>query len=288
MMLRPKEGYDQRIRAFHVAIAPDPVELRHVHDVFGNCVSIARFDGRAADRLSFESRVVLEHEPAPLVSDAEEAITAGGPTFPFAYGPEDMPDLLRSIERHHADPGGLVAAWARRRLRPSGATPVLSLLVQMTHDIHEGFAYAKRFDGLTQSPAQTLELKTGTCRDFAVLMIEAARSLGLAARFVSGYVHSPLAGKGAGDGASARQGGGHTHAWVQVYLPSCGWVEFDPTNGIVGSTDLIKVAVVRDPRQATPLSGSWNGEADDFLGMDVEVDIVEAPEGVRRSVRRAA
>ena len=280
LMLRPKESYDQRIVRSHVAITPVPATLRYVHDVFGNVVGVATFD-RPSDTLSFESRVTLDHNPAPLLSDAEEAIAPSGPTFPFAYGAEDMPDLMRSIERHHPDPGGHVAAWARRFLRPFGATPVISLLVDMTHGIHERFSYAKRFDGLTQTPAQTLELGTGTCRDFAVLMIEGARSLGLAARFVSGYVYSP--GDGHAVSPKARVGGGHTHAWCQVYLPSCGWVEFDPTNGIVGATDLIKVAVVRDPRQAVPLSGSWNGDADDFVGMDVEVDLsADAP------ARRAA
>ena len=277
MMLRPKESYDQRILDAQIVVGPTPADVRWVHDVFGNCVGVARFEG-PADRLSFESRILLEHTPAPLVSDAEEAIAPSGPTFPFAHGAEDMPDLLRSIERHHPDPGGVVAAWGRRFLRPVGPTPVLSLLVDMTHGVREAFAYAKRFDGLTQSPAETLERGSGTCRDFAVLMIEAARSLGLAARFVSGYVHSPLAAK-----STARLGGGHTHAWAQVYLPSCGWVEFDPTNGIVGNTDLIKVAVVRDPRQAVPISGTWEGEADDFLGMEVEVDISAAA-----ALRRAA
>jgi transglutaminase-like putative cysteine protease len=108
----------------------------------------------------------------------------------------------------------------------------------------------------------------GTCRDFALLMMEAVRSLGLAAQFVSGYIHTPYP-----EGVSARVGGGHTHAWVRVYVPACGWVEFDPTNGIVGNADLIRVAIARDPRQALPLYGTWCGSADDFLGMDVEVDV---------------
>ncbi len=107
-------------------------------------------------------------------------------------------------------------------------------------------------------------------------MIDAVRSLGLAARFVSGYIYSPY------PGAPGRIGGGHTHAWVRVYLPACGWVEFDPTNGIVGNADLIRVAIARDPRQATPLHGTWSGDADDFLGMDVEVDVRCEIEGVEQ------
>jgi transglutaminase-like putative cysteine protease len=102
------------------------------------------------------------------------------------------------------------------------------------------------------------------------LMMEAVRSLGLAAQFVSGYIYTPPRHAG----PLTRLGGGHTHAWVRVFLPSCGWVEFDPTNGIVGNADLVRVAIARDPRQALPLCGSWSGEATDYLGMDVEVDVV--------------
>ena len=110
---------------------------------------------------------------------------------------------------------------------------------------------------------------SGTCRDFAVLMMEAARSLGFAARFVSGYIYSPRHPN------EPYLGGGSTHAWCQVYLPGAGWVEFDPTNGIIGNRDLIRIAVARDPRQAIPLSGTWVGHPDDSLGMDVEVNVRE-------------
>jgi transglutaminase-like putative cysteine protease len=99
--------------------------------------------------------------------------------------------------------------------------------------------------------------------------MDAARSLGLAARFISGYIYSPDVSAG----NHGRVGGGHTHAWVRIFLPACGWVEFDPTNGIVGNADLVRVAIARDPRQAVPLHGTWAGEAGDYLGMDVCVDV---------------
>jgi transglutaminase-like putative cysteine protease len=114
---------------------------------------------------------------------------------------------------------------------------------------------------------RTLKVGSGTCRDFALLMMEAVRSLGLAARFVSGYLYSPGRDRG------GHVGGGSTHAWVRVYLPGAGWVEFDPTNGIVGNRDLIRVAVARDPGQALPLHGTWTGFPSDSLGMAVEVSV---------------
>jgi transglutaminase-like putative cysteine protease len=267
MMLRPLESYDQRLVSAALLITPEPSSLRNVHDVFGNCVAIARFAGRT-DRLAVESRMVLEHTPQPAFDFDGELYAA---SLPFAYSPEDLPDLARSMERQHADPGGELEAWARRFVRRSGPTPLRSLLSDMTHAIHTEFAYGTRLTGAPQAPLETLALGTGSCRDFAMLMIEAVRSLGLAARFVSGYVYSSSVKAGLGKGA--RTGGGHTHAWVRVFLPDCGWVEFDPTNGIVGNADLVRVAIARDPRQATPLHGTWAGLPRDYLGMDVEVEV---------------
>src|SRR5260370_39839982 len=138
----------------------------------------------------------------------------------------------------------------------------------MTHAIRQNLTYERREESGVQDPVRTLRLGTGSCRDFTVLMMEAARSLGLAAHFVSGYlyVHEGRVHEG------RRVGGGATHAWVRVYLPGAGWIEFDPTNGIVGNHDLIRVAVARDPRQAVPISGTWTGFPSDSLGMTVEVE----------------
>jgi transglutaminase-like putative cysteine protease len=276
MMFRPQEGHDQRVLSAELVIDPAPILLRNVHDVFGNCVSIARFAGRARE-LAFTSHVRLDHNPTPAFMDFEGEIEPYTGAMPFAYSAEDLPDLTRSLERQFEDPDCLVEAWARRFVRRVGPTSLQTLLSEMTRAIHADFRYGTRLQGAPQSPQQTLALRTGSCRDFAVLMMEAVRSLGLAARFVSGYVYSSQR-----PGGAPRTGGGHTHAWVRVYLPVCGWVEFDPTNGIVGATDLIRVAVARDPRQALPLHGTWSGLAADFLGMDVEVDVQAQPEETQR------
>ena len=269
MMFRPHESYDQRVLASHVAISPTPARLRYVQDVFGNCVGIARFNTRARE-LSFESTVRLEHTPLPAFADLDGEVERYTGAIPFAYSPEDMPDLLRSMERQHPDPDGAIEGWARRFINRLGPTSLEGLLAEMTQAIHADFRYQSRLQGGPRPPHETLRLRRGSCRDFAVLMIEAVRSLGLAARYVSGYVYSPYRGPARIGSA----GGGHTHAWVRVYLPKCGWVEFDPTNGIVGNTDLVRVAIARDPSQAVPLHGSFQGFACDFLGMDVEVEVV--------------
>lgn len=268
MMFRPRESYDQRLLACDLTISPVPHRQRFMQDVFGNCVGIVDFTGRTTD-LVFESLVRLEHTPLPAFSDMDGEIEVYTGAMPFAYAPEDLPDLLSSMERQHPDPEGLVDAWAQRFVHASGKTKLQTLLSEMTQAIYADFRYNTRLVGGAQSPLETLRLGTGSCRDFAVLMIEAVRSLGLAARFVSGYIYSPYVGPA----PPGRVGGGHTHAWVRVYLPACGWVEFDPTNGIVGNADLVRVAIARDPRQATPLHGAWVGSPGDYLGMEVEVDV---------------
>lgn len=266
IMFRPNEGHDQRVIEARLTISPTPVTLRHVRDVFGNAVALARFND-AACALTFVSEVTIEHIPTPLPPD-----DTTDDHFPVVYDVDDLPDLARSIERQHADPDRRLERWALGFLRPDGPTRVLAVLSQMTHAIHSRFGYAQRLTAGCQSPLETLERNQGTCRDFAMLMVEAARTLGLAARFVSGYVYS-AASTGVAPSNPGRKGGGHTHAWASVYLPSQGWVDFDPTNAIIGNTDLIRVATVRDPRQASPLHGSYDGEAEDFAGMQVEVEL---------------
>lgn len=267
MMFRPRESYDQRLLSCDLSITPTPDRLRFVHDVFGNCVGVADFSGRTKS-LIFDSRVRLEHTPLAAFAGVDGEIEIYDGVAPFAYSDQDLPDLRVSMERSHPDPDGVVDQWARQFVRANGPTRLQTLLSDMTQAIYAGFKYRRRLEHGAQTPLETLALRSGTCRDYAVLMIEAVRSLGLAARFVSGYIYSPYAGPTTG-----RVGGGHTHAWVRVFLPACGWVEFDPTNGLVGNADLVRVAITRDHRQATPLHGTWSGAAEDFIGMEVEVDV---------------
>jgi transglutaminase-like putative cysteine protease len=237
-----------------------------LHDVFSNCVAVARFDTRAQE-LHFESNIRLEHTPSNLPDLQIEPEAAA---YPFSYSDEEMLDLLPFIARRYPDPDNEVRRWVRRFLREGRPNETGALLMTLTSAIKESFVYVRRSEQGTQDPVLTLRLGHGSCRDLALLMVEAVRALGLAARFASGYLYVPTR-----DGP-VHVGGGSTHAWCQVYLPGAGWVEFDPTNGIVGNRDLIRVAVARDPRQAMPLSGSWFGKAESSLGMSVEVMVRRA------------
>jgi transglutaminase-like putative cysteine protease len=272
MMLRPREGHDQRLLAASLRITPEPAELRWLHDVFGNSVAIARFTGRASE-LRFDSTVLLDHAPGNALDfPVGEGPGGEASAYPFAYSTDEAPDLARSIERQYPDPGREVDRWVRQFLRPDGPTDTRALLTTITHAIRSRFTYVAREEMGVQDPLRTLRLGSGSCRDFAVLMIEAVRALGFAARFVSGYLYVPSRGAN----AAGRVGGGATHAWLRVYVPGAGWVEMDPTNGIVGNRDLIRVAVTRDHRHAVPLHGTWTGFPAASLGMTVEVDVAEA------------
>jgi transglutaminase-like putative cysteine protease len=269
MMFRPRDSYDQRLIESRLVITPEPVRIDWIHDQFGNCVAISRFKARASE-LRFESTIRVDHYP-DNVPDLQTDPRAK--TYPFAYDSEEMPDLMASIARGYPDPNGEIYNWVRKFLVPGRPTPTGKLLMTLTYAIKEGFTYARRTEHGTQDPVVTVRMGRGSCRDFALLMMEAVRSLGLAARFVSGYLYVPSR-----DGPE-NIGGGSTHAWCQVYLPGAGWVEFDPTNGIIGNRDLVRVAVARDPSQAIPLSGTYAGSPEEELGMNVQVNVTCEAQG---------
>ena len=263
IMFRPRDSYDQRLLSDSLVVTPEPQRVAWSHDVFGNCVAHVTFQ-RASQELHFETTIRLDHFPqdTPAFVTEERALL-----YPFSYDDEELPDLRSSMQRQFVDDGGEVERWASKFRGTGSSSETGRLLMTLCYAIKESFAYERRSAHGTQPPLITLQSRRGTCRDFALLMMEAVRSLGFAARFVSGYVY--VASR---DGA-LNLGGGSTHAWCQIYLPGAGWVEFDPTNGIVGNRDLIRVAVARDPRQAVPLSGSFFGHPSDDLGMSVQVNV---------------
>ncbi len=259
MMLRPRNSHHQRVIEAVLDIRPEPISLQFVVDDFGNEVAIAHFSDPAPE-LYVESVVCLEQSPPPVsASDIEER--AG--LFPFSYSADECADLALCLDRSslgsHADPDDEVAGWARKLVPGDGSIGTLELLVRLSQTIHSTIRYRRREEKGVQRPLETLRLGHGSCRDFAVLMIDAARALGLAARFASGYL------------ILSSDEHGSTHAWAQVFLPGPGWVDFDPTSGNVGREKLVVVAVAHDPQHTLPLHGTYIGAATDSLGMDVKV-----------------
>ena len=263
MTVRPRESHDLRLRRMRLEITPEPSEVRWVHDVFDNSVAVVNFE-RETTELRFLSTATLEHHDSirpdyRLDPDARK--------FPFAYSEDERPDLIRALRRYH--PAVDVSRWAAGFRAVTGPTKTMDLLTAMTRGIRDQFTYSRRYEQGVQTPSETLLLRRGTCRDFALLMMEGVRSLGLAARFVSGYIFIP------DEHPNEVDSGGNTHAWLQVYLPGAGWVDFDPTNSIIGNRNLIRVAVAWEPAQALPLWGTFFGRPDSSLGMEVSVSVHE-------------
>ena len=265
LMSRPRDSHDLRLLETTLLIEPPASSIRWIHDVFGNSIARVSF-AQAGDKLVIESGFRAEHFPAPPQALELEPYAA---RLPFSYAADEALDLGHTKERHYPDPEHKVDAWAKAIVERVPQANTLEALVAMTTSIKERFKYVTREEVGVQAPLQTLELGSGSCRDFAAFMMEAVRSLGLAARFVSGYLYDEnLVGA-----AGGLVGGGATHAWLQVFLPGAGWVEFDPTNALIGGRNLIRVAVARDASQAAPLVGTFTGAADDLESMTVSVQV---------------
>jgi len=184
------------------------------------------------------------------------------------YTPDEWTDLAGYLRPHAEDPDGSVAAWTKSFVA-GDQDRTTDVLRRILKTFRTDFGYRGRDEEGTQSPGETLRSRSGTCRDFAWLMIETLRRLGLASRFVSGYLYdAALDGGAVGMTAS-----GATHAWVHVFLPGAGWLDYDPTNNLNGGFDLIPVAIARHPGQAIPLAGSWFGDPGDYLGMSIDVAV---------------
>jgi len=261
LMLRPRESRDLRLISFDLTVTPEAV-VTWAHDVAGNAVATAAFQAMT-DHLAIDSVAELElHAAAWPVFD----IAAAAISYPFRYSEDEWADLGALAIQQYPDPAGRLGAWARAFVR-SNPTNTLALLKDLSAGVAEWVRYQSREDEGTQSPTETLDRGWGSCRDFAVLFAEAARSLGFGARIVSGYLYNPDQDRVGSWGA------GTTHAWAEVYVPGAGWITFDPTNRGVGGFNLIPVAVARDIRQAMPVAGSFVGMTDAFMGMWVEVQV---------------
>lgn len=264
LMLRPRESRDLRLISNDVVVTP-AATVKWAHDVYGNAVATATFQTMAYT-LIIESRVEIQLDTVawPIFDIAASAIS-----YPFRYSDDDWTDLGALTIRQYQDPAGRLRDWARAFVR-SNPTDTLSLLKDLSAGVSRSIRYQSREDEGTQSPIETLERGWGSCRDFAVLFVEAARCLGFGARIVSGYLHNPdQTIVGSADAGS-------THAWAEVYVPGAGWITFDPTNRSVGGINLIPVAVARDIRQAIPVAGSFVGMTDAFQGMSVEVRVTSS------------
>lgn len=270
VMFRPRDSHDLRVLATDLQVSPAS-SIRLIQDPHSNSIALVQ-PLEAAEKLTITCAFTIEHVPS------ESDLLQLDPTaefLPFAYSMQERPDLEPYLRPHHDDPKGVLIRWAQQFLHTDQPNSTHETLKRINAHIHEHFKYQPREEEGTQSPLETLAEGGGSCRDYALLMMEAVRRMGIATRFVSGYLYDPVL-----DASAAQQpgesivGAGTTHAWMQAYLPGAGWVAFDPTNNLMGSGGhLLRVGVARDPSQAAPISGSWFGEPDAYAGMDVVVQV---------------
>lgn len=290
VMFRPRAAHDIRVLSATLAVSPHSTQYWK-QDVFSNSVAVVE-PRVPADRLELRAHFVIEHFGT---KNLELPIAAEAENYPFDYEEELKLDLANFLSPQYPEDQAALREWVAEFLPRRGTIHTRDILANINAAIRSDFKYQSRDAMGTQRPAETLRLRSGSCRDFALLMMEVVRGLGLAARFVSGYLYDksldtpapPLLGN-TGLQQAVRQvesrdeavvGAGATHAWLNVFLPGAGWVPYDPTNTLFGGSDLIRVAYTRKPEQAAPVSGSWTGVSQDFAGLQVGVSVrhIERP-----------
>ncbi len=265
LMLRPRESRDLRLLSLEVTVEPKAV-VTWAQDVAGNMVATAVFPG-TTDSLIIHSVAELELDAAswPVFDVAASAVN-----FPFQYTADEFIDLGALTVPQYPDAAGRLREWVQKFIH-AVPTDTLSLLKDINASIPAWVFYQSRDVEGTQPPLDTLDRGWGSCRDMALLFIEAVRTLGFGARVVSGYLHNPVQLQ------VGSVGTGSTHAWAEVYVSGAGWITFDPTNRSVGGVNLIPVAVGRNIEQVSPVTGSFGGQNNVFDAMWVKVEVSELP-----------
>jgi transglutaminase-like putative cysteine protease len=259
LFVRPREGHDILIASSRLEITPTPASVTWHRDVHGNSVATVTFS-EPSDMLSIISEVNVEHyDEAPMDFVIEERAAK----FPFIFTPAERIDLLPYLTPSYPEDQAQLEIWTQRFWKPGNTADTYALLDEINRTISKEFSYARREEPGVQRPSRTLSDQSGSCRDFATLMIEACRFLGLPARFVSGYSSTE-------DIPAAL---GSTHAWAEVYLPGAGWKGFDSTGGVIAGPSHIAVAVGRDPESLPPISGSFKAEQPINSSLEVTVEV---------------
>lgn len=245
LRLRPREGHELRVEVAAVRTTP-ACSLRWNRDVEDNSVATATFDEPTSQLLIESEVVVQQYNEAPL----DFLVADYAANYPFVYAAEDAPVLAPYLSvAAPPEERTRLAEWVGGLWQAGERIQTYALLERLNARIHETLSYRVREEPGVQSPAETLARGTGSCRDWAYLFMEAARVLGVASRFVSGYLSSP----------PSNTNFGATHAWAEVFLPGVGWKGFDPTVGQLVGRDHIAVAVARLPESVPPVAGSFIG-----------------------------
>jgi transglutaminase-like putative cysteine protease len=256
VLMRPREGHDLRIVNASVEVLPK-CSVDWLRDIQGNSIALITFlEPSSILRIHSDMIVDLNEERLQEFSIASLALE-----YPFQYPADEQIDILPFRIPSYPHDGEILLEWLRGVYQAGTIVNTLELLQRLNTAIYTAFKYTWREEYGVQLPCETLKKGTGSCRDYAVFMMETARHLGFAARFVTGYIQM-------GEGQH-----GATHAWTDIYLPGAGWRGFDPTNNKLAGAEHVVVAVTREQERASPISGSWAGPSDAFESMSVIVRV---------------
>jgi hypothetical protein len=229
-----------------------------MRDLHENNIGLVDFTNPASE-MTIEGNFTLdvcERNPFDFILLPEAA------EYPFSYERELWVELSSLCQNLYVRDTDRIRDWLAPFWHPGKKVETLELLQQVNLQIYRSIRYQRREQKGVLSPAETLENNGGSCRDFATLFMEACRFLGLAARFVSGYMYSPEI-----------QGQMSMHGWAEVYLPGAGWIGFDPSWGLLADSNYFPVAVSRHSEHVPPISGTYFGTPRAFLRSDVELRV---------------
>ncbi len=270
LYLRPRESQTIHVESFALVCQPEG-KVRWVRDCFNNVVAVVSFGAAQSDFLSFDCRMrfdVVEENPFDFILEARAR------QFPFRYDDRERSALRPYLEADESDRWRTLD-WVRRAVGGSDLTrETISFLTDLNFAIHRSITYERRDEEGTRTANQTLELGKGSCRDMAELFVATSRQLGLAARFVSGYLYEPPPADGA---VAFNRAAGSMHAWAEVYLPGAGWRGFDPTNGLLTDHRFLPSAVANRPEWVNPVQGQYLTQRTVHSHMTVTLQITEAP-----------
>jgi transglutaminase-like putative cysteine protease len=256
-LMRPREGHDVHVERAVLEIEPQ-AEVRWLRDIYGNSIAVLTIAAPTQKFGLLSDMSVVLHDNGT----AECLLEPSAVSYPFQYAADEQIEIVPYRLPSYPHDGPAVRTWLLDLYRPGQLIDTWDLLSRLNTRIFESFQYRYRPEYGVQLPCQTLALGSGSCRDYAVLMMEAARHWGFAARFVTGYIQMEEGQHGA------------THAWTEIYLPGTGWRGYDPTNNKLVGAEHVSVAVAREQDKASPLSGSWEGPSDAFERMDISVQVV--------------
>jgi transglutaminase-like putative cysteine protease len=268
LFLRPLDSHRRQVNRFEVVTTPESTQ-RWVRDAYGNIVLNCNFGLIESQTLAFETRIELdlqEENPFDFILDSHAT------AYPFNYREPDLSSLKSYLEARPEKGAHKALDWFYQAVsNPLQHSDLVQFVAEINAAVRRDISYVRRDEEGIQEPDTTLQLRTGSCRDMAVLFIAILRQIGFAARFCSGYLYDPPVGE---EGEHVyNRAVGSMHAWTEVYLPGAGWKGFDPTNGIMANSYFIPCAVSHNPKFIEPIQGNYFSPSTVASTMEVALHI---------------